>query len=191
MQQFCVPKRIVKGGRILILNNGLRQTHRFSDKAEFYAKYRPKYPKEIVKLLINREYLSENTVIADIGSGTGLLSKLFLDSGNKVYSVEPNDDMREYSEKFLERYNRFTSVKGTAEETHLLSNSIGLVAVGQAFHWFDPIKTKREFKRILIPNGHAVLIWNKREISGTLYGNFLSKYSEDYEKVKSITVDND
>lgn len=170
------------------MNKELNQTQRFSGKAEFYAKYRPRYPEVVVEILTDEGILSNKTIIADIGSGTGLLSKLFLDFGNIVYGIEPNEDMRGFSETFLEEYEKFTSLDGTAEETHLASKSIDLVVVGQAFHFFDPINARREFKRILKPKKRVVLVWNKRETGDTLYGDFLQKYSKDFEEIKSLQV---
>jgi len=135
---------------------------RFSSRVENYIRYRPSYPLEIIDFLEKKEILAKNTVIADIGSGTGILTKLFLDHGNQVYGVEPNKDMRDASEKILEKYPNFLSLEGSAESTGLEDNCIDLIIAGQAFHWFDVEEAKKEFKRILKPHGNVVLIWNNR-----------------------------
>jgi len=173
------------------MNYDFKQTQRFSHKAEYYAKYRPKYPKETITILKKNNVLINSKIIADIGSGTGILSKLFLDAGYSVYGVEPNNDMRRYAEGFLKYFKKYKSMKGTAESTNLPSHSIDLITVGQAFHWFDPDKAKSEFKRILKPKGYVMLIWNSRSLSGTLYSEYLKKYSKDYDKIKSMEVDYD
>ena len=98
-------------------------TQRFSSRVENYVKYRPGYPKTILALLRRDCGLSPASVIADIGSGTGLSSKLFLPNGNRVYGVEPNLEMREAGERLLAKYARFTSVAATAEATTLASAS--------------------------------------------------------------------
>ncbi|MBA7619377.1 putative methyltransferase [subsurface metagenome] len=110
---------------------------RFSSRVENYIKYRPSYPLEIIDFLIEKKTLPEDTVIADIGSGTGILTKVFLDNGNQVYGVEPNKDMREAAEKFLQGYTNFSSLEGSAETTGLEENCIDLIIAGQSFHWFD------------------------------------------------------
>ena len=161
---------------------------RFSSRVENYIKYRPSYPLKIIGFLKEKRILAENTVIADVGSGTGILTKLFLDNGNQVYGVEPNKDMREAAEKFLQGYTKFSSLEGSAETTGLEENCIDLIIAGQAFHWFDVEEAKREFKRIIKPNGNVALIWNNRGKSGTdfnsSYENFILKYGTDYREIK-------
>ena len=67
---------------------------RFSDRAGYYTRYRPDYPRAVVELLAGEAGLTAHAVIVDIGSGTGLSSRLFLDAGYTVYGVEPNAAMR-------------------------------------------------------------------------------------------------
>ena len=161
---------------------------RFSSRVENYIKYRPSYPLEIIEFLKGKKILAEDSVIADIGSGTGILTRLFLDNGNQAYGIEPNKDMRKAAEKFLQKYTNFTSLDGSAESTGLEENCIDLITAGQAFHWFDVKKSKREFKRILKPNGNIALIWNNRGKAGggfnSSYENFILKYGVDYREVR-------
>jgi len=160
---------------------------RFSSRVANYIKYRPNYPIEIIDFLEKKEILAKNTVIADIGSGTGTLTRIFLDHRNRVYGVEPNKDMREAAEKILQEYTNFTSIEGSAEFTGLEENSLNLITAGQAFHWFDIEEAKKEFKRILKPSGNVVLIWNNRAKGGTSfnrdYESFMLKYGTDYKEV--------
>lgn len=134
---------------------------RFSTRAENYAKYRPGYPREVLDLLRAECGLTQSSVVADVASGTGLLSELFLRNGDRVYGVEPNDGMREAGERYLAGYPFFTSVCGTAEETGLDGGSADLVVVGHAFHWFHVRRARAEFSRILRPGGSVVLLWNE------------------------------
>lgn len=134
---------------------------RFSTRAENYARYRPGYPREILDELRAEHGFARGSAVADVASGTGLLSELFLENGNPVYGVEPNDEMREAGERYLAGYPLFTSVAGTAEETTLGNGSVDLVVVGHAFHWFDIRGTRDEFSRILRPAGRVALLWNE------------------------------
>lgn len=161
---------------------------RFSSRVENYIKYRPKYPQEVITFLKEKNILLNDSIIADIGSGTGILSNLFLKNGNLVYGVEPNKDMRNAAEELLISYPNFNSIDGSAESTKLSKNSIDLITAGQAFHWFDVDKTKKEFKRIIKPKGYVVLIWNNRrkEASGfpSEYDQLILKYGKDYKEVR-------
>ena len=149
---------------------------RFSNRVADYIRYRPGYPSTCLDLLREECGLQPAHVVADIGSGTGLLSKLFLDNGNRVFGVEPNAEMRSAGEEYLQEYANFSSVNGSAEETTLPSQSIDFITAGQAFHWFEPAKAKREFQRILKPGGWVVVVWNERRI-------FESRFGKEYEKL--------
>jgi SAM-dependent methyltransferase len=170
-------------------------TQRFSSRVENYIKYRPGYPIGVVETLAKECGLTMQSIIADIGSGTGILSELFVKNGSRVFGVEPNREMREAGERFLKKYSTFTSVDGTAEATTLADRSADFVTAGQAFHWFDRDRARREFSRILRPNGWVVLIWNERltDTSAFLraYEELLQKYGTDYTAVDHRNVDAD
>jgi SAM-dependent methyltransferase len=162
-------------------------TRRFSSRVEDYVKYRPGYPEALVRLLESECGLTAESVIADVGSGTGLLSELFLRGGNRVYGVEPNREMREAGASVLAAYPNFVSVDGRAEATTLGDASVDFVTAGQAFHWFDPPRARREFARILRPGGWVVVVWNDRRTSGSPfleeYERLLLDYGTDYAEV--------
>jgi SAM-dependent methyltransferase len=164
-------------------------TSRFSTRVADYVKYRPGYPAAVLRLLEDECGLTPESVVADVGSGTGLLSELFLRNGNRVYGVEPNREMREAGERLLAAYANFVSVEGRAEATTLDDGSVDFVAAGQAFHWFDPASARREFGRVLRPGGWVVLAWNDRRTSGTPfledYERLLHEYGTDYAAVSA------
>lgn len=177
---------------MMALKSSLRSTTRFSNRVKEYAKYRPHYPPEVLEFLTSKLGLTRDSVIADIGSGTGLSTELFVENGNHVYGVEPNKEMREAAEYRLIRYRNFVSVNATAEDTTLGERSIDFIIAGQAFHWFDLRKTKSEFKRILRRSGFVVLIWNDRRTASSDflrgYEALLNRYGTDYREVKRIRV---
>ncbi len=145
----------------------LDSTQRFSNRVENYVKYRPTYPPAVIELLKDECGLTRDSIIADIGSGTGILSELFLRHGCQLYAVEPNREMREAGERLLENYPNFKSVNATAEATTLMDASVDFVTAGQAFHWFDATRARAEFARILRPDGWVVLVWNERRNDAT------------------------
>ena len=166
----------------------LDPTKRFTNRVENYLRYRPRYPPEIIPLLEKECGLTRNSVIADIGSGTGLLTELFLQNGNRVLGLEPNGEMRAAGERLLAKYANFTSLDATAENTTLADGSIDFVTAGQAFHWFNREKTRAEFARILRSNGWVVIVWNgyRPERTPLLkgYHEVLLRYGTDYRDVR-------
>lgn len=135
-------------------------TSLFSGRVQNYTKYRPAYPASLLGLIAARCGLNPKHVIADVGSGTGILTEMLLKNGNPVFGIEPNAEMRNAAEELLGRYPNFTSVGAGAESTMMRSQSVDLVTVGQAFHWFDHPAARMEFIRILKPGGWVVLVWN-------------------------------
>ncbi len=165
---------------------------RFSNRAENYAKYRPSYPVETLEVLRRHCELTRSSIVADIGSGTGISAELFLKEGNAVYGVEPNDAMRTAAEQHLSKYPKFVSVNGTAEATTLKSQSVDFVIAAQAFHWFNQNKAKKEFARVLKPRAWVVLIWNERRLDTTpflrAYEDLLLCFGVDYQNVRHENV---
>ena len=168
-------------------------TLRFSSRVANYVKYRPRYPEAVIKTLQEDCQLTSTSLIADIGSGTGLLTELFLQNGNPVFAVEPNREMREAGERLLQRYPNFQSIAGKAEATTLDDQSVDFVMVGHAFHWFDREKTRHEFCRILKPMGWVMLVWNDLDTQTTpflvAYEQLLQQYSTDYDQVNHRKID--
>ena len=159
-------------------------TEKFTGKASLYEKYRPEYPKEFIDYLFNKIGFSKESMIADIGAGTGILSKQLLEKGSKVICVEPNDSMRQTAERELSSFHNFISLDGSAENTKIPEKSVDYITVAQAFHWFDVEKFKVECQRILKLKGKAILVWNNRETNSELIienGQICKKFCKDFK----------
>lgn len=169
----------------------LNPKQRFSNRVENYVRYRPGYPAEIIALLRGECGLTKDSVIADIGSGTGKLAEIFLNAGCQVFGVEPNKEMREAGERM--NHPDFTSINASAEETTLPARSVDFVTAGQAFHWFDRDRCRHEFQRILKPDGWLVIIWNDRRDDTTAflvaYELLLEKFGTDYAQAHHRRAD--
>lgn len=167
-------------------------TRRFAERVEYYILYRPKYPAAVLEFFKAELGLLPTHTIADIGSGTGFLTELWLKHGNIVWGVEPNREMREAGEKLLKSYAKFHSRDGTAEATTLEPDSVDFVTAGQAFHWFNPQRARTELSRILKPGGTVALIWNERLADATpfarAYEALLLRHGTDYGAVAHRTV---
>lgn len=171
----------------------MEPTERFSSRVEDYARYRPSYPPEAVGLLVERCGLSPGAVVADLGSGTGILTGLLLESGAEVFAVEPNDGMRAAAEARLGRYPGFHSVKATAESTTLAAGSVDLLVAAQAFHWFDARRARSEALRVLRPGAWAALLWNERPPEATPlladYEALLRRHAPEYARITASRAD--
>lgn len=171
---------------LLMITN---QTVRFSDKVAYYAKYRPTYPDAFIPLLTKEVGLSSQSVVADVGSGTGISSEPFLKLGCTVFGIEPNDNMRQFAESSLRTYPNFHSINATAEATTLNAHTADFIVAAQALHWFDVDSARKEFQRILKPNGTVILVWNERKVGIPFldeYEHFLQRFGTDYKEINHI-----
>jgi SAM-dependent methyltransferase len=168
-------------------SQSLKSTERFTDRVDDYVKYRPHYPQAVFDLLGDELGFGPGTVVADIGSGTGIATKPLLELGCTVYAVEPNVAMRSAAALWIGRHPHLTDIAGTAEETTLGERSLDAIVAAQAFHWFDPAKARKEFTRILKPSGLVVLLWNDRVQEGPFYQAYeaiVRQYATDYDQVR-------
>jgi SAM-dependent methyltransferase len=168
---------------------------RFSERVDAYVRSRPGYPEGLVPLLEREAGLRPSQTVADVGSGTGILTRVFLDYGNEVYAVEPNEKMRAAAEAAFEPIPLFRSVDGSAEATTLPAESVDLVVAGQAFHWFDREAARAEFARILRPPRPVALVWNDRRTTGSPfaegYETLLRRHGTDYGAVDHKNLGDD
>jgi SAM-dependent methyltransferase len=165
-------------------------TERFGDRAENYAKFRPGYPDAMLRSL--RDVVSPPAVVADIGSGTGILTRQLLENGYELYAIEPNGPMRSEAERALGGCPRFRSVHGTAEATTLPDGAVDLITCAQAFHWFDRVKARLEFCRILKGAGRVAIVWNERLENASevnrKYDDILRRMAPEYSTVSHRKV---
>ncbi len=156
-------------------------TARFSDKVAAYVRARPDYPSALLELL------GSPGVAADVGAGTGLLSRLLLAGGWEVRAVEPNRSMAAAAIAELGEHPRFQLLPGRAEALPLEDSSVDLIVAGQAFHWFEVESTRIEWCRVLRSTGQVALVWNDRatEQSAFLQGYeaLLGAFGTDYRQV--------
>lgn len=157
-------------------------THRFTDRADYYAAFRPAYPDAVLGCLYRDAGLNPQAVVVDVGSGTGLSSELFLRHGHAVIGVEPNAAMRHAAERALRHYPNFQSIAGKAELIPLADACAGAAVSASAFHWFSAVEARAEFRRILKPQGVAILMGNARSKDASpfmrAYDNVIRTYSE-------------
>ena len=154
-------------------------TRLFEHKVKQYAAYRPPFPTQLVDLIFAE---NQSPVIADIASGTGRLSALCIDRAKTVYAIEPNENMRKAAEDLLSSHENYISLAAFAENTALPDNSVDIITIAGAYHYFDNTNTKKELCRILKPNGKVFLFWNR--YTGNAYDSEKEILDEKYRKKK-------
>ncbi|APV43599.1 Methyltransferase domain-containing protein [Dehalogenimonas formicexedens] len=160
----------------------MNNSERFTNRVAYYVKYRPSYPEAYLGYLATEVGFKENSVVADIGAGTGILSKLLARRVKRVFAVEPNHQMRLAAQEYCKDAGNVAVVNGCAEATTLPDASVDFITAAQAFHWFKIDEARKEFSRILRPGGKTALVWNVRDIS--------TPFGKEYEKiVKQFCLD--
>jgi len=165
---------------------------RFSATAGLYARWRPTYPAALRDFLVGlippapERRDGRRPVIADLGCGTGISTRLLAAPDRRLIGIEPNADMLAEARRTTPPELAIDYRGGEAAATGLPAASVDLVVAGQAFHWFDLEPTCAEIRRILIPAGFAAAFWNVRdEASSPLnveYRALLERSSIEYEK---------
>jgi SAM-dependent methyltransferase len=138
----------------------------FSTLARDYAAYRPSYNRSLTHSILESHPVAITSLrVADVGAGTGIFTRLLVDSGaTTVTAVEPNDNMRAAGAEMSmgPRYGNIRWIKGSAEQTGLQDDSVDLVSMASSFHWADTDVALAEFDRILSEQGVFVALWNPR-----------------------------
>jgi SAM-dependent methyltransferase len=149
---------------------------RFGPRAEKYAAYRPSHAPEAVDAVLEGLGDPEKIVIADVGAGTGLSSRLFADRGATVIAIEPNATMRAKAQS----HERVTWLDRSAEATGLPDKSVDVAVACQAFHWFATPQTMAEFVRIA-RRRTAMLQYERdeRDPFSEAYGAIVRAYATD------------
>lgn len=138
-------------------------TKRFDHLAGAYDRYRPDYPSGLLDAVIDQGSVTEQSTVVDVGSGTGIFTRLLAQRGLTVTGIEPSEPMRQIAESMATSASKVRYLAGRAEATGLADQSADLIVAAQAFHWFDAPKALTEFRRVLRNTGMVALIWNERD----------------------------
>lgn len=145
--------------RVVFYERGMIMRSEFNDKTKEYAIGRPAYPEAIINKM-KELGIGKQSIIADIGAGTGLLTNMLCQLGCKVFAIEPNIEMLNECKQYCSANTNIEYINALAEKTELEEQSIDIITIAQAFHWFDKQLCKAEFKRILKEDGYVIILWN-------------------------------
>jgi SAM-dependent methyltransferase len=162
----------------------------FGEQAARYDAYRPEYAPRAVDWVLEGASRPVHDV-ADIGAGTGKLTRALAARGLSVTAVEPDPEMLA---ALLAGAPGVRGENAPAEHLPLGDASVDALFVGQAWHWFDAGPTAREFRRVLRPGGVVGILWNDRddaaapwlgELRTLLEDHFVAEYTSD-ESARSL-----
>jgi len=162
-----------------------RSTERFGSRASAYASYRPPYPADAIDAVLADLGDPRKLVVADVGAGTGISSRLFADRGAAVVAVEPNAAMRNAAKE----HPRVRWCDGTADRTGLAARSADVVVACQAFHWFATPPAMREFARIA--RRRAAILQYERDEGDAFtqaYGRIVRAYARDDTEARRLAA---
>ncbi len=114
----------------------------FSIGSDNYAAYRPQSPKEIYTFLY--QHVQHYNTAWDCGTGNGQVAVVLSDKFATVYATDISEEQLALATK----RDNIIYRKERAEQTLLAENSIDLVTVAQAIHWFDFDRFYEEVRRV-------------------------------------------
>jgi ubiquinone/menaquinone biosynthesis C-methylase UbiE len=132
----------------------------FGAAAADYERARPSYPPESIDVLRRDLGVGPGARVCDLAAGTGKLTRLLVATGADVVAVEPVAGMRDQLAEVLPDID---VLDGTAESIPLADDSVDLVTVAQAFHWFKFDEALAEIGRVVRPGGGLAILFNQRD----------------------------
>ena len=133
----------------------------FGDHAAAYADHRPGYPVDAVQWVLDAA-TRDVVEVADVGAGTGALTRTLVDLGLTVSAYEPDPGMLA---ELQGRVPDAAAEVAPAERLPRADATLDAVLVGQAWHWFDHAAASDELARVVRPGGVLGLVWNLRDVS--------------------------
>ena len=147
----------------------------FQSASDAYERGRPEYPQEAVTAFQQALGITPQSFLVDLGAGTGKFTRLLVDSQARILGIEPVEAMRE---KFASILPQIDILSGTAESMPLADQSVDVLVVAQAFHWFNGPVALAEIHRVLKKGGRLGLIWNARDESVDWFRQLTMIYDE-------------
>jgi ubiquinone/menaquinone biosynthesis C-methylase UbiE len=132
----------------------------YSSKAKKYSRYRWDYAVQAIQGIFDTANISAESVVADLGAGTGILTKHFIGKVRRIYAIEPNPEMRQVAKEAFRSSPSCIVKEGCAEETRLADGEVDVITVAQAIHWFSPEPANTEIHRILKKRGWLAILRN-------------------------------
>jgi len=136
-----------------------KESGMFNQMANYYDKYRPSYPQEIIDIFISKANLSSGSNLLEIGAGSGKATELFTGRNFNMLCIEPGAGLIKIGNAKFEAEN-FTFHQARFEECKLSAESFDVVFAAQAFHWIPQPQGFEKCAYILKKRGYLAPFWN-------------------------------
>ena len=167
--------------------------------ADAYVKYRPTYPKELAKQVM--QYRTENAaetktldLLIDVRCGSGQACTLFQPYFKKILAIDVSEEQIKQAIKHNKHENISYQI-GSAEKIPADNESVDMVIAGAAAHWFNLPEFFKEVERVLKPQGClAILEYNLSDLHPISFENdHLAKRSVKlfYDTLKKVLPEYD
>lgn len=181
--------------------NNRTESEIFNKAAEYYDRFRPSYPQEIIETLISEAEISKGSKLLEIGAGSGKATSQFAGKGFDILCIEPGEDLvRIGNERFKSETIEFCL--GRFEQTKLPEERFDLVFAAQSFHWIPQPIGFEKCHSILKSQGSLAILYNMYLVEDTeqdrellnlsnKYGGFADfvTANQSYKRIKSICSD--
>ena len=135
------------------------ESEMFNRAADYYDKFRPSYPNEIINALIKNANLSYGSKLLEIGAGSGKATELFVNKGFDILCIDPGVDLVKIgNERFTNENFRFEAAR--FEEYSATAKSFDAIFSAQAFHWVPQPIGYEKCAAALKDGGYLAPFWN-------------------------------
>lgn len=157
-----------------------KESEMFDKAAEYYDKFRPGYPKEIIDTMIEKTKLSNNSKTLEIGAGSGKATEYFKDYGFSIRCIDPGENLVKNGQLKYKEYSNIKFECGRFEELELMSEKYDVIFAAQSFHWVPQPIGYQKCAEMLKKNGNLALFWNMYMVYNNDDDNDLVKLSNKY-----------
>lgn len=173
----------------------------FNQMVDYYDRYRPQYPTEIIDKIVTTASLTCDSRIIEIGAGSGKATSQFIDYNIDILCIEPGKAL---AEKGIERFkgNKVSYIISLFEDCVFDNSAYDAIIAAQSFHWVKKPEGYKLCAQALKNNGFLMPFWNIEIISDinidhdvydiiTRYDGYTAVLKEDayYKRSENIVAD--
>ncbi|MSR86108.1 class I SAM-dependent methyltransferase [Candidatus Woesearchaeota archaeon] len=126
---------------------------------ESYHIGRRDYPKKLIEDIIKISNLNKESLILDMGCGTGKSTIPFAKRGYRIIGIDISEDMLKVAKNLSTNYKTAKYKTVSFEKFHSLNDSFDLILAASAIHWVHPEIAYKKIAKMLKKEGHIAIFW--------------------------------